>query len=243
MEISYSIEYSAVCSRGKARKQNQDKIFIQNCDLIKNSAEINLCGTIEFDNNEVLAVFDGMGGEEFGETASQIAVETISIKASESKINLEKVCMAINDEICRYMESEDIFRMGSTAAIVSVDKKLHICNIGDSRIYRISNNEIKQLSVDHTAIIGKYHKRRVLKQHLGIPKKEMVIEPFSDDINYTENDIFLICSDGLTDMLSDEEILEQSVNLKISVLAKKLFDKAVENGGKDDISIITFKVV
>ena len=226
------IIYSAVSGKGRRRKENQDRIYVSNPDRL----------VIDIEANPCFAVFDGMGGEQYGGLASEIAYNTI--KDNASMVSNTKICMLINEYICSYMQKNNIFRMGTTAAIVAFSNNyVYTCNIGDSRIYRIANNEIEQLSVDHVMNTGRYKTRRVLTQYLGIPQSEIMIEPFERKTEIHCGDIFLLCSDGLTDMVTDEIILETVRKSYTEEAAKNLYDKAVANGGKDNISVIVCKVI
>lgn len=144
-------------------------------------------------------------------------------------------------------------RMGSTLAALYVDNgKAVVCNIGDSRIYRIKDGILQQLSKAHTIVqqmvdmgditkeearINK--KRHVLSQNIGIFPEEMVIEPFfSEPIVLEAGETFLLCSDGLTDeeinnILSTDNIHEQ---------AERLIGQALENGGRDNVTVLLVKV-
>ena len=189
-----------------------------------------------------IAVFDGMGGEEHGEIASETA-RNVFMENCKNDCTLEDLCLLINKKICEYMEENRISRMGSTAAMVSVDEKIRFCNIGDSKIYKLSRFGIEQLSEDHITVIGKYNKRKFLNQHLGIPEEEILIEPYSGETDYTDDDIFILCSDGLTDMIDEEKILDISLKNGINRLAEKLFDEAMNSGGRDNISVVAFSVI
>ncbi len=140
------------------------------------------------------------------------------------------------------MKDNGIKSMGTTVAMVRFsENEIEICNIGDSRIYFIDNRSITQLSVDHTVNIGLIKPRRVLTQHLGIPEEEMLIEPYCNTMEFPENSTMIICSDGLTDMISDEEIQKTVCSSQIKTTAKKLYDAAMKNGGTDNISIIAVR--
>jgi protein phosphatase len=132
--------------------------------------------------------------------------------------------------------------MGTTAAILLFsEKKIILCNIGDSKVFRISNRRIKQLSVDHIAAAA-YGVKPPLSQHLGIPPAEMIIEPYLAQGKYNNRDVYLICSDGLTDMVMEEKILQIISELPFDEASNKLLEQALRNGGKDNITIILCKI-
>ncbi len=226
------IKYSAITGKGKVRKKNQDRIYVRN----------NNSNVLSSEEQPIFAVFDGMGGEQYGEVASEIAYNTV--KDNAGMVSNTKICILINEYICSYMQKNNIFRMGTTAAIVEfLNDNVYTCNVGDTRIYRVANNEIEQLSVDHVVNTGRYKTRRVLTQYLGIPENEVMIEPYERKTTINIGDIFLLCSDGLTDMVTDEVILEIIRKNNIETLAQKLYDVALANGGKDNISVIVCKVI
>lgn len=171
----------------------------------------------------LFGVCDGMGGADYGEIAALIAVETMSEYWENASSDICGCAQDANLKICSAIESNESKRMGATFAAALVEDNIaHIYNVGDSRVYLIHNNSITQLSEDHTyaqmlvnqGIItqeqAKMHNgRNVLTQHLGIFPDEMLIEAFcAEPIKLDLSDTLLLCSDGLTDMLSDEEILD-----------------------------------
>jgi len=231
-----NIKYSAVSHCGKLRKENQDRIFLSGTDDSDRCLreEIGSLQTTAFS----AAVFDGMGGELCGGAAAEIAVRTAQKKENMPLILL---CREINQNICRYMEQYHISSMGTTAVIVRIrDNAACCCNLGDSRAYHFSRGKMQRISVDHTTNFGK---KRVLTQYLGIPETEIVIEPSVRKITLEKNEKLLLCSDGLTDMVSEDEIAGLLNAHKTEDAAKELFRAAMENGGKDNISIIVFEVV
>ena len=149
--------------------------------------------------------------------------------------------------------------MGTTLALLYInDGKAIAYNIGDSRAYLFRKNKLIQLSEDHTqaqrlvdmgllkkSAAANHKDKHKLTQHLGIFPDELIIEPYkSQEINIKQNDIFLLCSDGLTDMLSDDDITVILSNKQegIGTLAKRLISKALEKGGKDNVTIVLSKV-
>ena len=231
--MKYIIEFYALSESGKVRAENQDRIFISKSALM----EKNQSG-----KNIHFAVFDGMGGEQCGEVASQIAADTLQ-QYENSDIELDELCMLINQKICTYMTENSISRMGTTAAIIRVSNaEMTVCNIGDSRIYRINSDKISKISVDHTMQVGRMKPRRVLTQHLGIPEEEFYIEPYVNSFEYHEGDKFLLCSDGLTDMVSENQIYEIVSLNGPKAAGEALYKLAMQNGGRDNISIIICEV-
>jgi protein phosphatase len=198
-------------------------------------------GCLLLRKNNLISVCDGMGGEDFGEEASFIATSKL---ASLNPNNLSKDTMLteiyeINKLICQKMDEKKT-RIGSTlVSVILKNDYIEVYNLGDSRAYLL-NNKLVQLSKDHTIKNLQGHKKGALTQHLGIYEEEMIIEPFIiDNIKLQKNNYILLCSDGLYDMVTEEEI-EKILLSNISDRKKrnKLLERAMENGGKDNITFI-----
>ena len=203
-----------------------------------------LSGTIDNSYHPLFGVFDGMGGEEQGEVAALIAAKCASklYIGNQSSVDLVEFCKQANKKICDYATKNNIVSMGTTAALLLFSEKdIFLCNIGDSKIFRYSNGELEQISVDHYAVAA-HGLKPPLSQNLGIPAAEMIIEPYVAKGKYNSGDIYLICSDGLTDMVSNEIISEVLKKHEFEPAASKLLELALENGGKDNITLILCKV-
>lgn len=238
-DVIMEIEYAVISDIGKIRKENQDSVYFDGY-CVSDENHFSITDRISVDKPILFAVFDGMGGECCGKEASEIACKVLKNNKS---IELNNLCMKINDEICRFMQENDIKTMGTTAAIIKVDSSMvYICNIGDSKIYHITDTELKKISEDHVLKFGKNGTRSVLTQYLGIDEKEIVIEPYNTTSEVYDGDIYLICSDGLTDMIDEKEIFSTLKNNNISESAELLLETAISNGGKDNISFIILKI-
>lgn len=238
--------YSVRSHKGNIREKNEDNFFANGITLLaeyENMAfSIDACAFSPL----VLAVCDGMGGEESGEFASLTAVK----KLSEAELQTKK---DINSAVRNYVEeaSKEISfsgkRSGTTLALAVVsDKGTHCFNIGDSRIYLIKRG-LQQVTNDHTqgaekvknGLLPADQARRnggnKLTRCIGIGNYHSVE-------NYpviTGKYRLLICSDGLTDMVTDFEIKKiVSKNMSVSDAADNLLKSALNNGGKDNITII-----
>ena len=102
-------------------------------------------------------------------------------------------------------------------------------------------DELKQLSVDHVSVSA-FGMKPPLSQNLGIPPTEMIIDPYLLELPYKDNDLYLICSDGLTDMVKNEEIAEILKNELPGDAIESLLSKALKAGGRDNITIILCKI-
>ena len=251
----------AVTHAGRIRKENEDNYNLNGRmtstgDLKKGSAFVQSM-TEPFH----LSVCDGMGGENYGELASGIAVETIAAHASSVYESGEDFSFAIsnclddaNSRICAEINARGK-RMGTTlAAIYAVKGKIYCVNIGDTRVYHYSKGILEQISFDHTHAqtivdagevsqdnIGQIPDAKRLTRHLGVFSEEGSLSPNISVIDDVDNgDVILLCSDGLTDMLDDSEITAiLSTGENSQTVASKLVRKALENGGKDNITVMT----
>ncbi|MBQ6420800.1 MAG: serine/threonine-protein phosphatase [Clostridia bacterium] len=218
-------------------RENQDRIYLslQEDKRVVQSAEGSVLA-----RRIVLAVFDGLGGEQCGEKAAELAARTL--EANET-MTLTALCRTMNDAICRHMQENGIRSMGAAAAIVRIENgSITACNLGDSRIYLIRAQKMLQLSVDHVFFMGG-RSRPVLTQYLGIPEQEMLLEPTLRETALRSGDKLLVCSDGLPEVVDDAGILRILNDTPMKDAARVLYRAARESGGKDDISVIVCEVI
>lgn len=224
---------------GRVRLNNEDNYYL--CGRYREDVN----SGIEEDKMDVsempmlFAVCDGMGGEEHGELASLLAVQNlqnVGLKNHKKAIkeNISKVTILIDDKR-REIKAAN---MGSTLAALYVDSGFALsCNIGDSRVYHMRSGKLKQISLDHS------EGRGVLLQYLGVSPDEFILEPYFEKIRLKDKDRFLLCSDGVTDMLSDERLallLEQEKSS--DDIAKDIINAALEAGGKDNATALVVEV-
>lgn len=238
---------------GKVRKNNEDNFYF-NGIYKRAPEETHFMKKDLVYHGGLFAVCDGMGGEEFGEKASLFAVENLKEfqnKDFEKYVN-EYIGKA-NKRICDMIEENNGTRSGTTLALIYINNgKFVSYNIGDSRVYVYRNGKLMQVSEDHTRTAqmikmgvmtkeqASTHKdRHVLTQHLGIFEDELIIQAYkSEKAEIVNNDMYLLCSDGLTDMLQDSEIeniLKKELTAKEYV--EMLINAALENGGKDNVTV------
>lgn len=239
--MNYGIEYFCISHIGRLRRTNQDNFICLGRYTEPDSSGTvgTICGKITAGENPVFGVFDGMGGEECGEVAAYIAAKHMAgISFGESpEQELKDFCREANAEICTYAETHDLTSMGTTAAVLLFTRrKIWLCNIGDSKIFRFSKGELQQISYDHVSVSA-YGTKPPLTQNLGIPETELMIEPYVAAETYQKHDIYLICSDGLTDMLDEAEIGKILAGCKKEDTAEILLQKTLERGGRDNITM------
>ena len=197
------------------------------------------------DKKRLFGIFDGMGGEECGEVASYIA----AVCASKIKLGRDteaealRFCKEANAAICEYASKHSVACMGTTAAAIITEKdKAVVFNVGDSRIFRFDGDTLAQISVDHVAV-SSFKRKPPLLQFLGIPETEMIIEPHIATHELLCGDRYLICSDGLTDMVEEKDIAQIIKDTPTEKAAEALLERALQNGGRDNITVILLSVV
>lgn len=240
--VAYKIHYSCISHKGFRRSMNQDNFI---CDgRYREDENSRMQGCMSAGSPSVFGVFDGMGGEERGEVASLIAARRASAFSVGQDIaaDLAKYCIDSNEDICRYARDNGIAGMGTTAAmLVFSGEEVAVCNIGDSKVFHFADGKMGQVSQDHVAIAA-YGRKPPLSQNLGIPPTELLIEPYIAQGQCRDGDVYLICSDGLTDMVSLDEICSMLAGKVFREIAPGLVDRALANGGKDNVTVIVCKV-
>jgi len=229
---------------GKAREMNQDYYYVS-----RNSDEVKLC---------VLA--DGMGGYTGGEVASNLAVISVKnyIYNNYAKIKLEtdEIINLLKDatqyaNMIVYEKTREISvleEMGTTLEVVlMVENKIYISHIGDSRIYKIRNGKIKQLTKDHSYVEKLINEGKISKEEaINHPKKNIItkalgctafVEPDVIQKKMEKKDIIVMTSDGLTNKLTDKQIYE-IIEKDIETSVRNLINEANELGGNDNITTI-----
>lgn len=257
--MNLNIEAAVRTNTGRIRANNEDNFFLAD-DIREDVSDGEArCSVSEIDRWFLAAVADGMGGEERGELASLITVENIYPCPFHKMRETAADCIRqANEQICNEIEEHGGARMGSTLAALYIDKgKALCCNIGDSRVYLMRDGVLSQLSVDHNKAhqmvslgiltpqqAARHPSRHQLTQHLGIFEDEMIIEPaFSQVIVLKDGDQFLLCSDGLTDMVTDEEIAARLTEGKDPEdVVEDLVDLALEHGGRDNVTALVVQI-
>ena len=238
------IEYAACCTTGRLRRNNEDNFYCGGRirDNINSNDDVAFSGTVSCNGNEMFAVFDGMGGEACGEIASFVAASHAELYARdrmEYEEYLYELAEYINEKVCEETASRSLVLMGTTAAMVQFcGGDIYVCNAGDSRVYRLLKHELKQLSVDHIAAV---YGGKALTKFVGIPDDKL--RPYIASGEYRPGDVYLLCTDGVTDMLTDEEILAIIDNKKpLNLSCRALIDAAMEKGGVDNATAILLRV-
>ncbi len=235
------MQSSGITDTGVKRKNNQDSIFFSDEPV----------GSLP----NLYIVADGMGGHRAGDKASKMAidisVEFIKKSTLENPIAILKRAMIYaNNEIYKAANKDpDLTGMGTTmVAAVALDGKLYVANVGDSRLY-VVNNDIRQITMDHSLVEemirsgelerkkGRNHpEKNIITKAMG--SRDEVIPDFFE-IDMEPEDRYILCSDGLSNMVEDDEIRDIVVDYHdIKDAARALVDRANYYGGSDNISVV-----
>ena len=235
------MQSSGITDTGSKRKNNQDSIFFSDEPV----------GSLP----NLYIVADGMGGHRAGDKASRMAiditVEFIKKSTLENPIAILKRAMIYaNNEIYKSANKDpDLSGMGTTmVAAVALEEKLYVANVGDSRLY-VVNNDIRQITMDHSLVEemirsgelerkkGRNHpEKNIITKAMG--SKDEVVPDFFE-IDMEPDDKYILCSDGLSNMVEDDEIRDIVVDYKdIKDATRALVDRANYYGGSDNISVV-----
>lgn len=203
-------------------------------------------------------VCDGMGGHKAGEYAARYTVERIVAAVSRSRaedpIRILKAAIHKANEILVVESKEYKEKQGMGTTVVAatiVGNKMYVANVGDSRLYVI-NETIEQITNDHSYVeemirIGKikredareHEKKNVITRAVGAAEK-VKVDFF--EVELRENDTILLCSDGLSNMVTDEKIFQVVLaSSQVEEICKSLVDEANKNGGQDNITVVVVK--
>ncbi len=251
--MAYQIEYAYACHMGKVRNNNEDNFWCCGETLAEEHQGIDHVGTgcVPQSDLPLLAVFDGMGGESCGEVASYLAAQSCGdfYRKNKRKLRedprnfLEEACAEMNRAVCGYSRENRIQSMGTTAALLAFGRDgVFGCNLGDSRIYQARNGQFRQISSDHV-LGGMMFGKAPLIQFVGIPEESMKLEPSIVREESAAGIRYLICSDGITDMLADGEIADiLAREVPVEETVGILLDRALKKGGRDNATLILCEI-
>jgi len=256
MDLSQALEIASCTDPGMVRSHNEDSVAADAA-------------------NGLVVLADGMGGYNAGEVASGIATAVITTEwqhallerplhtidpthrmALLQRLLVEQIAKA-NGSIYQAAQTQAQYAgMGTTlVAAIFYDNRVTVAHIGDSRLYRLRGNKLEQLTKDHsllqeqidsgmlTAEQAKFSQNKnLVTRALGI---EAYVEPEVAEFQTRPNDIYLLCSDGLNDMVSDADIAMtlRTLSNDLRLAAQQLVQLANDNGGRDNISVILVRIV
>ena len=243
----FFMQYYGMTDIGMQRKENQDRICIPQED----------------DEIKLFIVADGMGGANAGGVASSMAIEYVRQKILDRYTEVKEDRLLLQDLIRdaivgankyiyeKSLENEQYSGMGTTIVVAIVYKsKVFIGHVGDSRIYRIRKHIIRQLTKDHSYVQVLVQNGTITKEDAeNHQQKNMLVKALGCEENvepdvmvkgFLKDDILLMCTDGLTNMIRVDEIYNEVVGGKdnLKSTCNNLISHSKKNGGYDNISVI-----
>ncbi|MHC5067651.1 MAG: Stp1/IreP family PP2C-type Ser/Thr phosphatase [Planctomycetota bacterium] len=236
------VDMAALTHKGMVRDNNEDSLFHDSRD-------------------RVAILCDGMGGHAGGQVASEIAVQVVSNGLRQLRpqewANEERVIDTLKDSIfgandhilSRASIDHTLFDMGTTiVACAFMADRVVMANVGDSRIYRVADNRIEQVSEDHSLVAERIRAGLLdpdspeASMLSNILTRALGMEQVTVDITVEETrheDIYLLCSDGLSDLVEDEEMLQLITGAgSLQEACVDLIDLANHRGGHDNITVV-----
>lgn len=241
------MKFDAMSDKGRVRENNEDSYFIPNDE-----------------NFPLFIVADGIGGHKSGEIASNMTVDIIknnlkTVDEYESITDLEDdfikaISLANNEVYSKSIQDTELSGMGTTLTLIYFYKdSVLIGHVGDSRTYVVSEDRIQQLTEDDTFVnklvelgeitpieAANHPKRNIITNAIGTDTR---IDISLIQYNYAVDEYLLICTDGLTDMVTNNEILKIVNDYKDPTSIKEqLIKSALDAGGKDNITFIIIQI-
>jgi len=251
-DLSSALEMASATHSGMVRTHNEDSIAADH-------------------RTGVAVLADGMGGYNAGEVASGIAVAVISeelgkrlsalrpedIDQAVAEKLVTEIALGANTAIFQAAQSQAQYSgMGTTLVLAWWhDNRVAVAHIGDSRMYRLRDDELEQITRDHSLLQEQIDSGMITKEQAKFSQNknlvtravgidaEVEVEAHSHAVK--AGDIYLLCSDGLTDMVDDEDVQLTLSALKanLPLAAEQLVQQANDNGGRDNISVILVRVI
>lgn len=238
----------AITAQG-VREHNEDALLLHKQVLTEGMTESKLSAPF------LVAVADGVSGENGGEVASETCLELLAGINFTSRTDLDAELNAIHLTLAQVGAADvETHNMQTTLCAVGIDEneELHTVNVGDSRLYRYRNGSLSQLSRDQSLVQMLYEEGSIHHWEMGTHKQKHVIFPVLGNVSSTPifdiqmhhekveyGDILLLCSDGLSDVVSSLEIEEILAKPKPLVRRLQLLREiAQENGSRDNISVL-----
>lgn len=249
---------AAQSNMGNIRKNNEDNLYYNGFYLDETNRDMPFLKECNCsDKLQIYAVCDGMGGEEFGEVSSFFAVSTLgehhkaTLEKAKSAADLKEYFKAANKKIAEFSKDNGKISGTTFAGVVVYNRHVRVFNIGDSRVYRYRKGKLKLLSEDDTPAFREYKLgiiskedianhpyKNMLTQYLGMPEDDAPVVHCKKAFLHPK-DRFLICSDGVTDMISEDMICNiLNENKTPPAAVRALTNSALYAGGKDNITAI-----
>ena len=215
------------------------------------------------DTSSFAVVCDGMGGANAGNVASQLAVQVIkdylkrALNAKMSSMQIENILRSAlysaNSAVYDFaVKDENLKGMGTTVVLLFIyDNTAYILHVGDSRAYRYSGSSLTQLTVDHSMVQSMVDNGQITTEEAKVhPNKNIITRALGvssevnadlNIVNLEQDDILLLCTDGLSNYVSEEKIVTELTNFSDKSI-DRLIELANEGGGGDNITAIAVKI-
>ena len=237
-------KYDCACYShvGNKRPKNEDNFLFFNNYMPEQhlTLETPIAVAVSESKRIELAVFDGMGGESAGEVASYTAARALEKIVSDNnslEVDYTDILYKLNDAVLGAADERKIVSMGSTAVLLEVSgETVTVASMGDSAAFMVRDRQIARINRIHSNKGG-------LTQFLGMDIEEYGFDPYVAEYDMKANDCFLLCTDGLTDMVTTERIEEIVCRSRTAVaVTKGLVEEALRNGGEDNITVVAVMV-
>jgi serine/threonine protein phosphatase PrpC len=239
MDLPVHIEITAFTDRGRLRSTNEDAITAAGwiADVAMSEPRRSRHdATMPL----VVALADGMGGQAAGEVASRYVVKRLAAQRLESEREIAEALAAINAELYAAMAADpELMGMGTTVAgLVLTARRALWFHVGDSRVYRHRNGRLQQMSIDDVPVGPR---SGIITQTLGGAPAFVPVSPHIGGEALAPPARYLLCSDGLTDMLDAGQIAHAMAATDADAVGA-LFTEAMQAGGADNISIVLVSI-
>lgn len=238
-----------ITDRGVVRSQNQDSYYLKRAE----------------DDVALAIVCDGMGGARAGNVASSLAVETASAYLEELSReallqdpggHLKQAAALANEAVCyRAEQDSSCYGMGTTmVALTLIDRKAHILNIGDSRAYLLGEEGVARVTRDHSVVEDLVQRGELTpEQARSHPQKNLITRALGAEpairtdlyeLELKEGEFLLLCSDGLSNMLTDQELLYEALyGGTPESCCQRMLDIALSRGAPDNVTAVLIQLV
>lgn len=246
---------TGVCTHvGQVRDSNEDNFFLNGSCLEAKGEKKGFLRCCESENSvQLYAVFDGMGGQKAGDEASALGASLMSNllndlrRGEDVRIASDHYTALVNDAVTSLKQGA-----GSTIAMLCIKEGVaYVAWLGDSRVYLLRDGELTQLTQDHTEEqrmkkLGiqstDRSARNSLTRYLGMDMPGLILTPsYTEGIPLKKQDVFLLCTDGLTNLVDDKKIVGMLETAKIP--ERELAGAALKAGGTDNVTVMVIDLI
>ena len=244
------LDISAASWTGRVRSQNEDMVLVDNRFIRENTYQTQI--VLGREDRMMIAVADGMGGHNRGDVASNDTLRNLHyffydipscLNVNDFNEAMAGWLESINNYIASKGRADEQFKgMGTTlVGLAYYNNDFYSLNCGDSRLYRFRDHQLVQLTTDHSLsnLVGNEKHTNVITNCIGGGSKSSFIDMVTMTNDIMSDDVYLLCTDGLTDMLSDKAISEL---LEGKADADTLCSAAIEAGGIDNVSCCVISI-